>query len=428
MTEPTAPAHLGSRDVLRFPDFRRLWVAQTISDLGDGATYITLLFLVNNLTHSTLALAIMAIAVAVPPITIGLVAGAYVDRLDRRRIMLVSDALRGVLVLGFIATATVAQLPILYALAFVQAAIGTFFTPARGAIIPRVIPPEGLLAANSLTQLSRITTSVIGIGLAGVIVGITGSIWPSFVLDAATFFLSVAIVYGVKAEHGKAPAAGAEGHGGIGASVGAGLRAIGQSRTLLATVTGIAVAMLGLGAINVLFVPFLVNVLHESQAWAGPLEVSQTLSMILAGGFVAALAKRLSPTTILPAAMFGVAIVVGLFSVVPNVWALMVLLFAVGWFVMPLQTAATTILQTHTVDAMRGRVLAAFQATTSTATIISTAAAGILADAVTVRGTVAIGAAIVGLGAIAAWVLFAADRRSAVTPMRSADTTSARAA
>jgi MFS transporter, DHA3 family, macrolide efflux protein len=411
MTDPR-PA-LGARDVLRIPDFRRLFVAQTISDIGDGLTFLTLLLTVNQLTHSTAALAIMSIAVALPPVTIGLVAGAYADRLDRRRIMLVSDTLRGFLVLGFVIVATIERLPLLYALAFVQAAIGTFFSPARGALIPRVVPAEGLLAANSISQISRVIASLIGTGLAGLIVGVSGMIWPAFVLDAATFFVSVAIVYGVARSVGRPEPAGPDGHGSIGSSVGAGLRAIGHSRVLLGTVVGLGLAMLGLGAINVLFVPFLINELHETPVWAGPIEGAQTLSMILAGSLVAALATRLKPTSIITAALAGVAVVCGLLSIVPNVLGLMAVLFAVGWFVTPLQAAATTIMQSATADAMRGRVYAAFQAVMSTTTIASTAAAGILADVLSVRTVIALGGIVVAFGAVTAALLFAADRGQA---------------
>jgi MFS family permease len=404
-----AAASLGARAVLRIPDYRRLFVAQAISDVGDGLTLLTLLLVVNQLTHSTAALAIMSIAIALPPVTIGLVAGAYADRLDRRRIMLVSDSLRSVLVLGFVATATLANLPFLYVLAFVQASIGTFFSPARSALIPRVVPSEGLLAANSMSQISRVIATLVGTGLAGLILGVTGQVWPSFVIDALTFLASVAIVLGVNREIGKPDPAAADSHGTIGSSVGDGLRAIGRSRTLLATVVGLSVAMLGMGAINVLFVPFLLNVLHETPAWSGPLEGAQTLSMILAGGLVAALASRLKATTILTASLVGVALVVGLFALAPNVWVLMVLLFAAGWFVTPLQASATTLFQTSAPDAVRGRVFAAVQACMSTTTIISTAAAGVLADLMGVRVVVGLGGIVVGIGALTAWLLFSTD-------------------
>ena len=167
MTDTATPATLGARDVLRIPDFRRLWAAQGISDLGDGLTLLTLMLLVNELSGSTMALAAVAIALAIPPLTIGLVAGTFADRWDRRRIMLVSDTLRAIVVLGFVVIDSESMMPALLVLAFVQASIGTFFTPARGALVPRIVPPEGLLAANAVTQATRVIAGVVGAGLAG---------------------------------------------------------------------------------------------------------------------------------------------------------------------------------------------------------------------------------------------------------------------
>ena len=132
----TARPSMGARDVLRLPDFRRLWAAQAISDAGDGLTMLTLLLLVNQLTGSTLALAAVAIALAIPPLTIGLVAGTYADRFDRRRIMITADVLRAIVVLGFVLVASADLVPLLVVLAFVQASIGTFFTPARARSCP----------------------------------------------------------------------------------------------------------------------------------------------------------------------------------------------------------------------------------------------------------------------------------------------------
>jgi MFS family permease len=410
-----AASRFGARRLLALRDFRLLFVAQAISDVGDGLTYLSLFLLVNQLTHSAAALAVMSIAIALPAMTVGLVAGAYADRLDRRRIMIASDALRGLLVLGFIALGTVERLPVLYALALVQATIGTFFAPARGALIPRVVPAEGLLAANSMSQISRVIATVIGTGLAGLIIGVTGQPWPAFVLDAATFFVSVALVLRVNPEAGRIALAAGSVATGIGASVGEGLRTIGRSPTLLGTLAGTAVAMLGLGGVNVLFIPFLINELGASSVWAGPLEAAQTLSMILAGGLVAALAARLAPTSILAGAMVGVAVVVGSLALVPNVYVLMAVLFAAGWFVTPLHAAATTILQTGAPDGLRGRVMAAFQASTSTTTILSTAIAGLAADTIGIRTVFLAGGVIVAVGAIVSGALFALGRRTGPT-------------
>ncbi len=152
MTSTTTPA-VGVRDLLRIHDFRRIWGAQAISDIGDGLTNLTLFIVVLGLTGSTAAIALVAIALAVPMILVGPIAGVFVDRWDRRRVMLVSDLLRAAIVLGFIVAVAADQLWLLYLLAVAHATVGTFFTPARMALLPLVVPEEGLLAANSLTQI-----------------------------------------------------------------------------------------------------------------------------------------------------------------------------------------------------------------------------------------------------------------------------------
>ena len=96
--------------------------------------------------------------------------------------------------------------------------------------------------------------------------------WPVLVVDAATFLVSVVLVYGVTRELGRpdALAVAKAKTQGLGGAVADGLRIIGRSRSLVAALGGVSVVMLGVGAINVLFIPFLVNDLGASPAWAGP--------------------------------------------------------------------------------------------------------------------------------------------------------------
>lgn len=405
---PDASAPMGVRDVLRLPDFRRLFAAQAISDLGDGMTLLALFLLVLDRTGSTAAIALMSILVALPPVTIGLVAGAYADRLDRRRIMVVSDTARAGVVLLMMAAAAAGFLAGVFALACLQAVIGTFFSPARAAMVPRVVPAEGLLAANSISQASRMVAGVAGTGITGVIAATTGGVLAVFVADAATFLVSVGLVLGVSRAAGVPDAASvAQSRArGVGGAVADGLRVIGHSRPLIATLSGIAVVMLGVGAMNVLFVPFLVDELGESPAWAGPVEGAQTVAMIVAGGFVAALAKRLRVSRIMVLGMAGIAVLTSAMSLAGNVWVVMAILFGIGLAVMPVQAATMTLLQRSTTDGVRGRVSAAFNAAMSTTSIVSMAAAGILADVVGMRTVFLAGGAIAGLGAFVAWVLF----------------------
>lgn len=399
------PAAMSNRTVLRLPEFRKLFVAQSISDIGDGLTFTSLLLLVNNLTHSPLALAVLSIAVAVPSMVGGIFAGAVADRFDRRRIMIASDSVRAVLVLGFVVVGTVTRLPILYVVAFAQATIGTFFSPARGALIPRAVPREGLMAANGMAQISRMIGGLFGTALAGVVIATTGQYWPAFVLDALTFAASALIITRLDPALGKPEAApvGAAVRG-LGGSAIEGLRLIGKSPTLLATTLGLGAAMLGFGAVNLLFVPFIINDLQASAVWMGPLEAAQTISMVLAAGLVGTIAMRISPQTMVVGGLAGLGALIALMSVTPNILVLLVVVFLAGWFITPAQAATQTIVQSATADHVRGRVIGAFQAFMSTTTIVSTATAGILAGVIGIRevflagGVVTLAAA--GLSAI----------------------------
>lgn len=422
---------LGNRAVLRLPEFRKLFLAQAISDIGDGMTFTALLLLVNNLTHSPAALAVLAIAVAVPSMVGGIVAGTYADRLDRRRIMIGSDALRAVLVLGFVAVATVDRLPILYLVAFGQAAIGTLFSPARGALIPRVVPREGLMAANGLGQISRTVGNLLGTAVIGVLVATSGAYWPAFVFDAATFVVSALIVTTVDPTIGHvASPPGGPAQRGVTASALEGLRLIGRSPTLVATILGLAIAGLGLGAVNLLFVPFLINTLNASAAWVGPIEGAQTLSLILAAGLVAMLARRVSPPAMVAGGLAGVGVLIACLFLAPNVYFLLVIAFGFGWFVTPAQAATQTIVQTVTTDEVRGRVMGALQASMSTTQILSIAAAGVFASIIGIRQVFLIGGLIcLGAAGISA-ILFRVDRRRLAGPapevVEEAGTTDAR--
>ena len=429
MPEPTAPApapSFGTRELFRLPDFRRLFVAQAVSDVGDGMTYLALVLVVLQLTGSAAAIALMSILVALPPVTIGLFAGAWADRADRRRIMVASDTLRAAVVVLLVPAVVAGSVTAIFVLATIQAVIGTFFAPARIALIPRAVPREGLLAANSLGQMTKMIGSVVGATVTGVIAGAAGVVWPVFIVDAASFLVSAVVVVGVAKELGRpsADAAAAIRARGMGAAVVDGLRIVAHNASLVATLGGVAVTMLGVGAINVLFIPFLVDELGASPAWAGPLEGAQTLAMVVSGGLLAGLAARVSAPRLFTGGLVGVAACIALLSIAPGPLALLGILFAVGACVMPVQATTMTIVQGSTTDDSRGRVGGALNAVIQTATIASMAAAGILADVVGMRTVFAMGAAITLAAAALAWALFrraaadaAADRSgSAATP------------
>jgi MFS family permease len=404
------------RAVLRLPAYRLLWSAQAISDIGDALTYLTLMLLVNEVSGgSTALLALMTISLAVPQFTIGLYAGVVVDRVNRRTAMLAADAARAVLLLVLAGVTLLGTLPPLFVVAALVAAAGTFFMPARGATIPRIVPAEGLPAANSLAQSTRIVASVIGTGLGGLLFSVLGP-EPAFLIDAATFaasFLLVArlprslgTVRGDRGSAGEMAGAGEPPAAGVAGSFREGIAIVRRSRLLVGALLSAAILMLGLGAVNVLLVPLFVNELGVQPAWLALGEVAQTASMIMASAIIAWLVTRLAPTTILSLGLFGLAGFTLALAGVTELWHVLLLLFTVGWFTTPTQAAMMTIVQTASTDATRGRVVSLLGAGISTSNVLSMAFAGLFGEVLGVQGVFLTSGAIIAVGALVSVLLF----------------------
>jgi MFS transporter, DHA3 family, macrolide efflux protein len=405
-TTPSAQP-MGVRDVLRIPSYRNLFAGQAISDIGDGITLLLLLLVINQLTGSMAALALMAIAEAVPHFTVGLVAGVYVDRWNRRTVMLAADLLRAGIVLSFAFAASAGFVPLLYVLAFAQSSVSTFFRPARGALLPRIVPAAGLPAANSLAQASQVIGSVIGAGIAGLVFGTFGSGVAGFAIDSATFLVSFAFISRIAAEAGRVRSNGEHGERkDVLRSMREGIGIVRGSRALSGSLIAAATSMLGLGAVNVLFVPLIVNDLSVDATWMAGIELAQTAGMILAAGAVAFLVRRLAPTTIITIGLAGIGACIGLMAGVSAVWQVILLLFVVGWMVTPLQAMLQTIVQTTATDASRGRVVSLLQASLSTASVASMAIGGVLGDVIGIRSVYLAAAGIVLVAAVISLLLF----------------------
>lgn len=396
------------RDLLRIHNFRWLWFGQIVSNIGDSLTHLTLVLLINQMTDgSTTAIAGLLIALALPQATIGLVAGVYVDRWDRKQTMIVSDLLRGVLVLGFIGATLVSQpvsLWTIYVIAFLHSTVSAFFMPARSAMIPNVVPENGLLAANSLAQMSMVLFRVIGTAVAGIIVGILNNFWIAFTIDAATFFLSMLFIAQIRLDV-VARAQESATVQLILTQLREGVGIIGRSRLLIGTMMGLAITMLGLGAVNVLLAPMVVNDLNMNEAWFGAVEFSQSAAMIISGSMVAVLAAKFKSTNIITVGLLGTGLVIMPIAFINHVWQLFVILFAVGLLIAPLSAAVATISQTAVSDNHRGRVSAAMNTTIQTASLVSMFAAGAVAAAVGVRNVFIISGIITFIaGLVSAWI------------------------
>ncbi len=145
--------------------FALLWLAQAISQTAQNAFNYGLIVLVQTRTGSSAQLSLAVLSVVVPSVIFGLVAGAYVDRRDKRRVLVGSNALRAASMLGFIVFGD--ALMVVYLTTFVFSSIGQFFAPAELAMIPALVARRRLIEANSLFQVTFTGSQLVGFVLIG---------------------------------------------------------------------------------------------------------------------------------------------------------------------------------------------------------------------------------------------------------------------
>jgi MFS family permease len=173
-------------------DFRIIWLGQLISGLGRQVTVVALPFELWQLTHSSLSIGLLALVQLVPILIFSLGGGAVADAVDRRRLLIATQALLAgsSLCLAVLAAQPNPSIWALYAVAFVAAGVGAVDQPTRSSALPRLVPRERLPAAIAVNTLSGQTVSVAGPVFAGVIIATSG-VAAAFAFDVATFVASL---------------------------------------------------------------------------------------------------------------------------------------------------------------------------------------------------------------------------------------------
>ena len=170
-------------------NFRLLFIGQAISQLGDWFNSVAVYALLLDLTGSATAVAGMLIVQFLPVALVGPVAGVVVDRVNRRRLMIAADVLRGVLILGLLFVRRAEDVWIAYVVMALAMSGTAFFEPARTATIPNITTEEELLPANALAAATWSAMLAVGASVGGLVTAVAGRN-IAFTINAASFFVS----------------------------------------------------------------------------------------------------------------------------------------------------------------------------------------------------------------------------------------------
>jgi len=180
-------------------DFWKFFTGQTISVLGSSFSGFALPLLVFQLTHSPISLAISTFTFALPHLLFGLFIGAWVDRVDRKRLMIVVDVLLAFVMLTIPATAMVHLLNVywVYAVQFAASSLGLIFEQAEFTAIPSLVGQDDLVTANGRINASYRASEVTGPAIAGAIVSFI-SVPALMVIDSFSYLVSAATLWWVR--------------------------------------------------------------------------------------------------------------------------------------------------------------------------------------------------------------------------------------
>lgn len=356
---------------LHSPVFVVLWLSEALSLVGDRLIMVALVTLVYDRTGSASVVGLLMLLKAVPALTLGSLAGVFVDRWNRKWIMVIANLLQGLLVFLLPLSPGIAFIFVIY---FAMSIVNQFFIPARSATIPDLVAPEALLTANSLFAISFVAAMAIGPAIGSWITERV-SLNAAFYTDAATFLIpALAVTFLVIPRQRQAVT-----KPGLGSDLRAGLTFVRSQPAVLAALATISAAFLVIGTISVTGVVITREILNVESSKYGVIMSALGIGM-LGGAMVSGWLGR--PFKYVQLGVAGVVLMALGITALP--WSsnlAMASSFAsvIGLGMIIVQVNGQTLLQTIAPE-MRGRLMGISQTLTGSVTFLTSALVGILVE------------------------------------------------
>ena len=380
MDVAATPASLSPFSVFRNRNFSLMWSGRLISTMGSALTSLTASIYVYRETGSALNVGLMLMSTAAPGLLVGLFAGVFVDRYDRRRIMILADLLRGLLVflIPFLVPHGVAWL---YAIVILTSVIGQFFEPAYESVLPEVASEEELAAASSLIAISSFGSTAIGFAASGFIASAANIYW-AFYLDAISFAFSATCIYRLRLQPSgmREPTSAAAVLG----NLKAGVRALSRTPILTSLFAVQAPVFVGFGLINTLLLPFALRALRVTEFQYGIEEGLASIGFVVGSLLMAAIFDRIREGAWMAVSYLGMALACIAYSFMHSFPLAVLVITVSGFFNAPSSVARRLIVQRNTPREMRGRINSVIFVSRDVMYLLGMALAG-LADRIDVR-------------------------------------------
>jgi MFS family permease len=178
-------------------NFRRLWLAQIVSEIGDWFYTLSIFTLLLQLTGAAGSVALALVLQVLPQTLVGPMAGVVNDRLKRKHVMIAADLGRCIVVLAMLFVRSRSMVWLIYPLLVLETTMAAFFEPARSAVIPNITSEGEVLAANTLSSATWSVNLLVGAAVGGVVAAFFGR-EVVFGLNALSFLASALLIGGMR--------------------------------------------------------------------------------------------------------------------------------------------------------------------------------------------------------------------------------------
>jgi MFS family permease len=391
------------RRLAALPGFRALWIGQLISIFGDRFHYLALLALVvqaaRDPSNPAPELALIPLVSFLPGILLGPVAGPLVDRWSTKRVLVISDLIRALLVVAMIPAAAKGGVPAAFVVVFLLYVANTFFLPARSAIVPAIVPPETLVAANSLATLAGVLATLVGSLLGGWVIQKVGWKW-GFAIDAATYFVSVlalaAIPWTGRRDAPPPRAVPVALYRELADSVAEGLRITARTPRALGAILSMVLLWGAGGVLQVAGTVLLKERTEGVVSGVGSLLAAAGVGMVLGALFLTTRGHRWTGRSIAPLSVLGIGVSLVAFASVRGPAAMHAVAFVAGVFIALVLVATESAIQRSVEEGARGRVFALRDLAARVAVLAAAGIAGLLVG----RGALSSAGTVLGAGVV----------------------------
>lgn len=358
---------------LRNRPFRRMWLAGLLSLLGSQISRIGLLLHVSRTGDEVASLAVLVALETLPGALAAPLAGAVVDRFNKRSVMIASDLVRLLLMLAVLAHPTVG---VIYLMAALHSVVTAFFEPAKLASIPLVVGPKELLRANGLDKSASNLTLILGpvVG-AELLLGLGLS--ATLIIDALTFLLSAALLAGVDIRQDRKPSAWPSPRAAL-AELGGGWGYLARHRLARHLNLLLFTSLVCVGIWTPLAPGFIRDQLGGSEAVLGWQFGAFGLGAALGGLWAPRLAERLGAGPALFLGFLAEGLLMSVYGLVPQLAASMLIIFVWGNVVSVALVPFYSILQEIVDEECQGRVFAVVKQSENVAVALAMPAAVLL--------------------------------------------------